>query len=119
MAETPGRRSDDRAGLRRGSGRAVQGAGAARPGARVLVAGVALPDADRATVAVASRRHAPDVPVIDGPSTDDGAMTEVTGTAAGLACPGGTALLAPAAGSDDGHPRGATFEAAVGTLDSP
>ena len=62
-------------------------------------------------------RHAPDVPVIVVDSTDDGAMTEVVRAAAGLARPGDTVLLAPAAASYDmftGYgARGDAFAAAV------
>jgi UDP-N-acetylmuramoylalanine--D-glutamate ligase len=69
------------------------------------------------------RRHAPDVPVIEVSSADDGAMTEVARTAAGLARPGDTVLLAPAAASYDmftGYAaRGAAFEAAVRAVDAP
>ena len=87
------------------------------------LAGVVLLGADRAVIAAALRRHAPDVPVIDVASTDDGAMTEVARTAAGLARPGDTVLLAPAAASYDmftGYAaRGAAFEAAVRALDAP
>ncbi|MFN2518633.1 MAG: UDP-N-acetylmuramoyl-L-alanine--D-glutamate ligase [Jatrophihabitantaceae bacterium] len=85
------------------------------------LAGVVLLGADRAVIAAAVRRHAPDVPVIDVSSTDHGAMTEVVRTAAGLARPGDTVLLAPAAASYDmftGYAaRGAAFEAAVRALD--
>jgi UDP-N-acetylmuramoylalanine--D-glutamate ligase len=85
------------------------------------LAGVVLLGADRAVIAAALRRHAPDVPVIDVSSTDDGAMTEVVRTAAGLARPGDTVLLAPAAASYDMYSgyaaRGAAFEAAVRALD--
>ncbi|PZS19470.1 MAG: UDP-N-acetylmuramoyl-L-alanine--D-glutamate ligase [Pseudonocardiales bacterium] len=85
------------------------------------LAGVVLLGADRAVVAASLRRHAPDVPVIDVSSTDDRAMTEVVRTAAGLARPGDTVLLAPAAASYDmftGYAaRGAAFEAAVRALD--
>ena len=77
--------------------------------------------ADRAEVADALRRHAPDVRVIEVASTDDGAMTEVVHAAAGLARPGDTVLLAPAAASYDmfsGYAaRGDAFAAAVHRLD--
>jgi UDP-N-acetylmuramoylalanine--D-glutamate ligase len=86
------------------------------------LAGVVLLGQDRAVIAAALRRHAPDVPVIDVSNADDGAMTEVARTAAGLARPGDTVLLAPAAASYDmftGYAaRGAAFEAAVRTLDA-
>ncbi len=72
---------------------------------------------DRHLVAAALRRHAPQIPIIDVARTDDGAMTEVVRAAAGLARPGDTVLLAPAAASYDmftGYPaRGAAFAAAV------
>jgi UDP-N-acetylmuramoylalanine--D-glutamate ligase len=87
------------------------------------LAGVVLLGTDRAVVADALRRHAPDVHVIEVSSTDDGVMTEVVRAAAGLARPGDTVLLAPAAASYDmfaGYAaRGLAFEAAVHALDSP
>jgi UDP-N-acetylmuramoylalanine--D-glutamate ligase len=87
------------------------------------LAGAVLLGADRAVLAAALRRHAPDVPVIEVSSADDGAMTEVARTAAGLARPGDTVLLAPAAASYDmftGYAaRGAAFEAAVRAVDAP
>jgi UDP-N-acetylmuramoylalanine--D-glutamate ligase len=87
------------------------------------LAGVVLLGADRAVLAAALQRHAPDVPVIEVSSTDDGAMTEVVRTAAGLACPGDTVLLAPAGASYDmfsGYAaRGSAFEAAARGLDAP
>jgi UDP-N-acetylmuramoylalanine--D-glutamate ligase len=85
--------------------------------------GAVLLGADRGMIADALRRHAPDVPVIDVPSTDHGAMTDVVRAAAGLARPGDTVLLAPAAASYDmfsGYAeRGAAFEAAIRALDAP
>jgi UDP-N-acetylmuramoylalanine--D-glutamate ligase len=87
------------------------------------LAGVVLLGTDRAQLVAALRRHAPDVPVIEVASTDDRAMTEVVGAAAGLARPGDTVLLAPAAASYDmftGYPaRGAAFEAAARALAFP
>ncbi len=81
------------------------------------LAGVVLLGADRARLAAALRRHAANVPVIDVSSTDDGAMIEVVRAAAGLARPGDTVLLAPAAASYDmfsGYAaRGAAFAAAA------
>jgi UDP-N-acetylmuramoylalanine--D-glutamate ligase len=72
---------------------------------------------DRAELAAALARHAPDVPVIVVDTTDDGAMTEVVHAAAGLARPGDTVLLAPAAASYDMFAdyaaRGEAFAAAV------
>jgi UDP-N-acetylmuramoylalanine--D-glutamate ligase len=82
--------------------------------------GAVLLGVDRAMIAEALRRHAPDVPVIDVASRDDGAMTEVVRAAAGLAAPGDTVLLAPAAASYDmfsGYAaRGAAFERAARDL---
>jgi UDP-N-acetylmuramoylalanine--D-glutamate ligase len=75
---------------------------------------------DRAEIAAAIRRHAPDVPVVDVPSTDDGVMIEVVDSASRLARPGDTVLLAPAAASLDMFPsygaRGDSFAAAVRAL---
>jgi UDP-N-acetylmuramoylalanine--D-glutamate ligase len=81
------------------------------------LAGAVLLGVDRAQVADALARHAPGIPVIDVPTTDDGAMGEVVRAAAGLARPGDTVLLAPAAASKDmfvsyAH-RGEAFAAAV------
>ena len=82
--------------------------------------GVVLLGVDRAVVAAALRRHAPDVPVIDVGTVDDGAMTEVVHAAAGLARPGDTVLLAPAAASYDMFTsyaaRGDLFAAAAHAL---
>jgi UDP-N-acetylmuramoylalanine--D-glutamate ligase len=70
------------------------------------LAGAVLLGVDRAEIAAALARHAPGVPVVE--------------VAAGLASPGDTVLLAPAAASKDmfvsyAH-RGAAFAAAVHTL---
>jgi UDP-N-acetylmuramoylalanine--D-glutamate ligase len=79
--------------------------------------GAVLLGEDRAAVAAALARHAPDVPVIVVDSTDDGAMTEVVHAAAAFARPGDTVLLAPAAASYDmfsGYAaRGDAFAAAA------
>jgi UDP-N-acetylmuramoylalanine--D-glutamate ligase len=86
------------------------------------LAGVVLLGADRAEIADALRRHAPDVPMIEVARTDDGAMLEVVRSAAGLARPGDTVLLAPAAASYDmftGYTaRGNAFAAAVDEITS-
>jgi UDP-N-acetylmuramoylalanine--D-glutamate ligase len=63
--------------------------------------GAVLLGADRAQIAQALARHAPDVPVVDVPSTDTGAMDLVVAHAADLARPGDVVLLAPAAASMD------------------
>ncbi len=63
--------------------------------------GAVLLGVDRAEVAAALARHAPDIPVVDVARTDDGAMVEVVAAAAALARPGDTVLLAPAAASKD------------------
>jgi UDP-N-acetylmuramoylalanine--D-glutamate ligase len=77
---------------------------------------------DRAEVATALARHAPDVPVVDVSSTDDGAMGEAVVAATGLARPGDTVLLAPAAASKDMYAsfgaRGDAFATAVRALES-
>jgi UDP-N-acetylmuramoylalanine--D-glutamate ligase len=63
--------------------------------------GVVLMGADRRQIAAALARHAPDVPVVDVPDTDTGAMDLVVAHAVGLAQPGDVVLLAPAAASMD------------------
>ena len=76
--------------------------------------------ADRALIREALARHAPDVPVHEVDATDTGAMTTVVAVAAGLAQPGDTVLLAPAAASMDMFrdyaARGDAFAAAVQAL---
>ena len=79
--------------------------------------GAVLLGVDRAQLVAALARHAPQVPVVEVSSTDDGAMGEVVAAAAGLASPGDTVLLAPAAASKDmfvsyAH-RGDAFATAV------
>ncbi len=91
--------------------------------------GVVLIGADRAQIAQALTRHAPDVPVVDagGPDTGemhttgedvDSVMDRVVAHAATLAQPGDVVLLAPAAASMDMFvnygERGSAFERAVG-----
>ena len=84
------------------------------------LAAAVLLGVDRHQVADALRRHAPDVPVIMVDSNDDGAMLEVVRAAAGLARPGDTVLLAPAAASYDMFAnygaRGPAFVAAIEAL---
>jgi UDP-N-acetylmuramoylalanine--D-glutamate ligase len=63
--------------------------------------GVVLMGADRALIAEALARHAPDVPVVDVAGTDTGAMDDVVRAAAAFARPGDTVLLAPACASMD------------------
>ncbi|PRY56076.1 UDP-N-acetylmuramoylalanine--D-glutamate ligase [Knoellia remsis] len=79
--------------------------------------GVVLLGRDRAQIAQALARHAPDVPVIDLPDTDTGAMDQVVAQAATLAQPGDVVLLAPAAASmdmfDNYGARGDAFAEAV------
>ncbi|WP_347350416.1 UDP-N-acetylmuramoyl-L-alanine--D-glutamate ligase [Intrasporangium sp.] len=79
--------------------------------------GVVLIGRDRAQIAAALARHAPDVPVIDVAETDTEAMDQVVAQAARLAQPGDVVLLAPAAASMDMFEnygaRGDAFEEAV------
>lgn len=78
---------------------------------------VVLIGRDRAQIAAAIARHAPDVPVIDVVATDTGAMDLVVRHAAELARSGDVVLLAPAAASmdmfDNYGARGDAFAAAV------
>jgi UDP-N-acetylmuramoylalanine--D-glutamate ligase len=84
------------------------------------LAGAVLLGADRAALAAALARHAPNLPVIEVSRTDDGAMSELVRAAAGLARAGDTVLLAPAAASmdmfRDYKARGDAFAAAVTAL---
>jgi UDP-N-acetylmuramoylalanine--D-glutamate ligase len=84
------------------------------------MAGAVLLGADRAVIADALARHAPDLPVRVVGSGDDGAMREVVAAAAELARPGDVVLLAPAAASmdmfTDYAQRGRAFAAAVAEL---
>ena len=77
---------------------------------------------DRALVADALARHAPQIPVVVVERTDTGAMDDVVRAAADLAQPGDTVLLAPACASMDMFrdyaARGDAFAAAVGRLTS-
>jgi UDP-N-acetylmuramoylalanine--D-glutamate ligase len=91
------------------------------------LAGAVLLGRDRAAVAEALARHAPDVPVVDAGGGDtgavvdiDAAMDRIVHAAAGLARPGDTVLLAPACASMDMFrdygQRGDAFAAAVDRL---
>lgn len=95
-----------------------------------VLAGVVLIGRDRAQIAEALRRHAPDVPVVELASGDDGVvagpdepqqtMDRAVAEAARMATGGDTVLLAPAAASMDmftdyGH-RGRSFVLAVGRV---
>ena len=79
--------------------------------------GVVLLGRDRASIAEALARHAPDVPVVDVAETDTGAMDRVVTEATSLAQPGDVVLLAPAAASmdmfDNYGARGDAFAEAV------
>ncbi|GAA4353096.1 UDP-N-acetylmuramoyl-L-alanine--D-glutamate ligase [Angustibacter luteus] len=72
---------------------------------------------DRDQIARAIARHAPDVPVVEVDPSETGLMDDVVRRAAGLAHPGDTVLLAPAAASMDQFrdyaQRGEEFAAAV------
>ncbi|MER6996282.1 UDP-N-acetylmuramoyl-L-alanine--D-glutamate ligase [Streptomyces sp. NPDC000410] len=82
--------------------------------------GVVLIGADRALIAEALARHAPEVPVVDLDRTDTGAMSAAVREAAALARPGDTVLLAPACASMDMfanyNKRGEAFADAVRSL---
>ena len=89
-------------------------------GAADRLRGVVLLGQDRALIADALARHAPEVPVVDVPATDTGAMDDVVRAARGLVRPGDTVLLAPACASMDMFTnygeRGDAFAAAVRRL---
>jgi UDP-N-acetylmuramoylalanine--D-glutamate ligase len=81
---------------------------------------VVLIGRDRARIAAALARHAPDVPVREVESGDDGGMLHAVRLAGEFARPGSVVLLAPAAASMDmftdyGH-RGRAFAEAVGSV---
>ena len=88
--------------------------------ARPRLRGVVLLGRDRARIAAALARHAPEVPVVEVASTDTEVMDEVVRAAARLATPGDTVLLAPACASmdlfADYGARGDVFAAAVRSL---
>ncbi|MGB9378755.1 MAG: UDP-N-acetylmuramoyl-L-alanine--D-glutamate ligase [Mycobacteriales bacterium] len=65
------------------------------------LAGVVLLGVDRAEIAAALARHAPNVPVVEVARTDDGAMIDVLSHARRMAGRGDVVLLAPAAASMD------------------
>lgn len=79
--------------------------------------GVVLLGADRALIADALARHAPDVPVVEVVGTDTRAMDAAVGESARFATAGDTVLLAPACASwdmfSDYGARGDAFAAAV------
>jgi UDP-N-acetylmuramoylalanine--D-glutamate ligase len=89
-------------------------------GAADRLGGVVLLGRDRALIADALARHAPEVPVVDVPATDTGAMDDVVRAARVFARPGDTVLLAPACASMDMFTnygeRGDAFAAAVRRL---
>ncbi len=89
-------------------------------GAADRLRGVVLIGRDRAAIAQALARHAPDVPVVDVERTDTGAMDLVVSEARALARGGDVVLLAPAAASmdmfSDYGARGDAFAAAVSRL---
>jgi UDP-N-acetylmuramoylalanine--D-glutamate ligase len=62
---------------------------------------VVLLGTDKQPFREALARHAPDVPVVEVERLDTGAMLDVVSAARGLARPGDTVLLAPAAASMD------------------
>lgn len=88
--------------------------------ARERLRAVVLLGVDRAVIAEALARHAPDVPVIAVESPETGAMAEVVQHAASLAQPGDTVLLAPGCASwdmfRDYTDRGRQFAEAVASL---
>ncbi|WP_190077397.1 UDP-N-acetylmuramoyl-L-alanine--D-glutamate ligase [Streptomyces daghestanicus] len=89
-------------------------------GAAGRLRGVVLIGADRALIAEALARHAPEVPVVDLDRTDTGAMLQAVQEARRLARPGDTVLLAPACASMDMfanyNQRGDAFAQAVREL---
>jgi UDP-N-acetylmuramoylalanine--D-glutamate ligase len=92
-------------------------------GAADRLRGVVLVGRDRARLADALARHAPDVPVLEVDRTDTGAMDTVVDRALSLAREGDVVLLAPAAASmdmfTDYGARGDAFSLAVRRLAGP
>lgn len=90
--------------------------------ARERLRGVVLLGQDKAVIAEALARHAPEVPVIVVGSTDTGTMETVVGEATKLAQVGDTVLLAPGCASWDMFAnygaRGDAFTEAVNRLGS-
>ncbi|MGC4942678.1 UDP-N-acetylmuramoyl-L-alanine--D-glutamate ligase [Kribbella sp. DT2] len=90
--------------------------------ARERLRGVVLLGQDKAVIAEALARHAPEVPVIVVESTDTGTMETVVGEATKLAQVGDTVLLAPGCASWDMFAnygaRGDAFAEAVNRLGS-
>ncbi|HSI93498.1 MAG TPA: UDP-N-acetylmuramoyl-L-alanine--D-glutamate ligase [Jiangellaceae bacterium] len=86
-------------------------------GAAERLRAVVLLGADRAVIADALSRHAPEIPVVEVSATDNEAMDQVVAAAAEFAQPGDTVLLAPACASMDMFAnygaRGEAFAAAV------
>ncbi|HEY9473367.1 MAG TPA: UDP-N-acetylmuramoyl-L-alanine--D-glutamate ligase [Mycobacteriales bacterium] len=87
---------------------------------RDRMVGVVLLGADRDVIRDSIARHAPGIPVLGVSATDDTAMMQVVHAAAGMARPGDTVLLAPAAASLDMYrnygARGDAFATAVREL---
>ncbi len=91
-------------------------------GAAPRLRAVVLLGRDRAVIAHALERHAPNVRVVEVPGVETDTMADVVRVAADLAHPGDTVLLAPACASmdmfRDYRARGEAFAAAVGQLAS-